>query len=103
MTRTDGMVGKHLLDRAAILQQTMKELVSGEAGLASNLGIGIIPISAIESIPSGTVVKKIDGLKLELPVGIVRSPEHNFLNRPIVDSLVEILSCFLTNYVLLLS
>ena len=56
------------------------EIVSMEAirrMIQGGLGIGLVPSVVVNPAPLGTVVKSVNGLNLELPVGIVRLPESS--------------------------
>lgn len=43
--------------------------------VVSGLGVGVMPVDSITPAPQGTVVRTIDGLSLELPVGVAQSLE----------------------------
>ena len=57
----------------------------------SGLGIGVMPTAIINPPPKNTVVKNINNLKLELPVGITLLPEAN-LPGLALDLLIQILT-----------
>ncbi|MEL7315078.1 MAG: LysR family transcriptional regulator [Cyanobacteria bacterium J06559_3] len=60
------------------------------------LGIGVMPTAAILSPPPDTVVQRIANLELQLPIGLVMSPEVA-LPGSVLQSLVEDLKTGLSN------
>lgn len=63
---------------------TLKSMVQ------SGLGIGIVPTASINSVTENAVVKQIDGLPLELPVGIATLPEKTIPGLAL-DLLIEMI------------
>ena len=70
--------------------KVLKDMV--EAGL----GIGVMPSAVVNSVPKNTVTKNIEGVKLELPVGIAILPEKSIPGLAL-DRLIKILQNKLTD------
>ena len=62
----------------------------------SGLGIGVMPIEILDPPPEDTVIKKIDNLNLELPVGLALSDEKTIPGLAL-DLLIKDLKLGLTN------
>lgn len=63
----------------------------------AEIGVAVLPASAVNPPPQGAVLRALAGEKLALPVGLVRSPEH-YVSRPVLENLLAGLRQTLSPY-----